>query len=137
MLRQLDVDSISIQLPENPLANIDLSTPSSTNDPYQLTIDRLEGFFVNPKETSADPNFALSVMQDAHKEWLAANVDYVASDEQQRAFERLSSQLDQYAKKLQQLEASEVDIRLVANTPSQGTKSLMHPSHSSNSAKAG
>ena len=115
-LQQLDVDSISIQIPENPLANIDLSIPSATNDPYQLTIDRLEGFFANPKETSTDPNFALSVMQDAHKEWLAANVDYVASDEQQRAFERLSSQLDQYAKKLQQLEASTIDIRLVAHT---------------------
>ena len=39
-LQQLDVDSISIQVPENPLANIDLSIPSATNDPYQLMIDR-------------------------------------------------------------------------------------------------
>ncbi|GIS19285.1 MAG: hypothetical protein CM15mP120_12010 [Pseudomonadota bacterium] len=64
---------------------------------------------------STDPNSATEVLQKIHRQWLGINVDYVASDEQQRTFQRLSGQLEQYAKKLLELSESEVDISLVAN----------------------
>ena len=115
-LQQLDVDSPPTNTPENPLASMDLSTPSSANDPYQLVISELEQFFGKPEDMSTDPNSATEVLQKIHKQWLGINVDYVASDEQQRTFQRLSGQLEQYAKKLLVLSESEVDISLVANT---------------------
>jgi exonuclease SbcC len=114
-LRQLDVDSPPTNTPENPLASIDLSTPSPADDPYQLVVSELEQFFGKPEEMSTDPNTAMEVLQKVHKQWLGINVDYVASDEQQRTFQRLSGQLEQYAKKLLVLSESEVDISLVAN----------------------
>lgn len=131
-LQKLDdapvIDASTI-LPESPLRGFDLAIPDASEDLYQNIVDVLKHFFTEAKEHGTSFEHASSLLQQTNENWRTQAVAYSPSATQQQAFDELSSRLNRYATKLQDLEnftlyVSELPNALTANEIASATTEL-------------